>query len=167
MEPQSRTRFLITIALPASPQDPNANLVEATNRVASYWRGIFGACSDGKFPHGVLYAEIIAGPTKGNILQIADPTFQFQTEQIEATALLNGLEFSATSSLRAVAARSFDRNTGWTAWNKAAEFTAYVRKENGRWRVQGPNGVSYAPPPHTGGPETTFRALPCDKAPKQ
>jgi hypothetical protein len=158
---------LTAIPLTVSAQDANADLMEATNRVASYWRGIFAACSDGKFPRGALYAEVIAGPMKGGVLQIADPTFQFQTDQIDTTALLNGLQFSATSTLRAMAARYFDRNTGWAAWKRAAEFIVYVRRENGKWVVQGPDGVSYAPPPHTGGPETIFRALPCDKAPKQ
>jgi hypothetical protein len=161
------TAVLIALPLTISAQDPNADLIEATNRVASYWRGIFRACSDAHFPHGVLYAEVIAGPMKGSAFQIADPTFHFQTDHIERIDLLNGLEFTAKSTLQAAAARSFDRNTGWAAWKKAAEFIVYVRKQNGRWVVQGPEGVSYVPPPHTGGAETVFRALPCEKAPKQ
>jgi hypothetical protein len=160
------TALLLFLACPAFSQDPNTNLIEASNRVAASWRTIFAACSDPKFPRGVLYAEFTGGPMKGSVLQIGDPSLQFQTESIDTVAVLNGMEFSATSILRAAVGRNFDRKSGWTAWKKAAEFTVSVRKENGKWSVQPPEGVSYAPPPVTGGPETILRALPCDRAPK-
>ncbi|HWR51212.1 MAG TPA: hypothetical protein VN428_08905, partial [Bryobacteraceae bacterium] len=129
------TTLLMVIALPASPQDPNTDLVEATNRVAAYWRGVFAVCSDRKFPHGVLNAEVMAGSMKGSVLQIAEPSFQFQTDQIDSLTVLNGTEFSATSTLRAAAARLFEPKTGWTAWKKAAEFTVMCARKmaNGQY----------------------------------
>ncbi|MGE5138224.1 MAG: hypothetical protein ACM3JD_02075 [Rudaea sp.] len=157
------TVLFLAIALPALSQDPNANLVEAANRVSTYWRGVFAACPARQFPRGALYAEVIAGRMKGSILEIADPSFQFQTDQIDTIAMLNGMEFSASSTLRASAARFFDPKSGWTAWKKAAEFTVNIRRENGKWSSIMSDGVSYTET--GGGPETAFRAFNCDRVP--
>ena len=165
MKISSSAILLTFFALPASAQDPNANLVEAANRVAKYWSAVFTACPDPHFARGVLNAEVIAGRMKGNLLQIADPVFQFQTEMIDSMATLNGLEFGASSTVRAFAARYFDPKTGWTPWKQAAALTVSIRKENGKWSVQPADGVSFSEIP--GGPETTFRPLKCDAVPKQ